>query len=740
VPAREDDGVSFADKLAKERRARLAAERLLDQKKTELYTANQQLSLHARSLSDQVIAQRHGLARALIDADELRGQNNRARSDLERANSAAVIAERRLWAALETFRDGFALFDRNLRLIVANGAYAGAFQGLVELRPGAPYEDLLRQVAATGMIELDGGDARIWQKQMMQRISSDRIEPCLIRLRPDCHIRLVDSRSEDGDLVSLAIDVTDSIQREEELEEARARAEGANRAKSAFLANMTHELRTPMNGVVGMAELLCDSALDNEQRLYAETIKSSGEALLTIINDVLDFSKAEASRLKLFPEPFDLERCIHEVMLLLQPAARDKGLTLLVDFDIFLPTHFIADPGRIRQILTNLIGNAVKFTASGHVLVRVVGLEADPGRYDLRVMIEDTGIGIAPDQIEHVFGEFNQVEAQANRKFEGTGLGLAITKRLVDLMEGMIWADSILGEGTSFGFSITVPCLPGEPEILDRAVTLKSALVIGEPAIDRVLLERQLQAFGIKVKVARTLTEAIEDHIGSPDIIFIDHAAEDNGPAAASDRLRQIGISCPVILLSGNATEAAGYHVILPKPVMRSMLHRLLQDISSAASAIRDRSPVSVPTAGSGRKMRVLAAEDNRTNQLVFQKMVKDFDIDLAFAGNGREAVLLWRTTQPDLIFMDISMPEMDGRDAARAIRADEIALGRTRVPIVALTAHAMEGDEQAILTAGIDRYLTKPLRKAAIAEMIDAHCPSDARPAVTKDVGAGVG
>jgi signal transduction histidine kinase/CheY-like chemotaxis protein len=732
--------VSFADKLAKERRARLAAERLLEQKKSELFAANQQLSVHARSLSDQVIAQRHGLERALSEADDLRGQNSRVRSDLERANGAAVTAERRLWAALETFQNGFALFDRNLRLVIANRAYVAAFRGLVELGPGTPYDDLVRQVAATGMVDLDGADAEIWQDGMMRRIRAERIESRMILMRPDRHIRLVDRRSEDGDLVSLAIDVTDTILREAELQDARARAEQANRAKSAFLANMTHELRTPMNGVVGMAELLCDSTLDEEQRLYAETIKSSGEALLTIINDVLDFSKAEAERLKLFPEAFDLERCIHEVMLLLQPAARDKGLTLLVDFDIFLPTHFVADPGRIRQILTNLIGNAVKFTGAGHVLVRVVGLEADAGQYDLRITVEDTGIGIAPDQIDHVFGEFNQVEEQANRKFEGTGLGLAITKRLVDLMGGMIWADSTPGEGTCFGFAITVPCIAGEPDMLDRPVTVTSALLIGEPAIDRVLLDRQLQAFGIGVTLVRSLADALGHTAASPDVVVMDDRAVEIGVAEALVRLRSTGFTGPVILVTDAPTNASGYRDVILRPVMRSQLHRLLQALSAPEEAVAVEVPRVAAQTGPGRRMRVLAAEDNRTNQLVFQKMVKDFDIDLVFACNGREAVDLWKTHKPDLIFMDISMPEMDGRDAARAIRAAETAASRARVPIVALTAHAMEGDEQGILAAGIDRYLTKPLRKAAIAEMIAIHCPGDARAAIPTEAGMAVG
>jgi signal transduction histidine kinase/ActR/RegA family two-component response regulator len=741
-PGRPEDGVqTISEKLVRERRARLAAERLLDQKKTELLAAHQKLSQHALSLSEQVVAQRGVLVRAESEAADLRGAHTRALTDLDRANAVAETAERRLWAALDTFREGFALFDRDLRLVVANRAYVGAFRGLVELGPGTSYDTLLRQVAATGLVELDGADWHDWLHEMTARIMAERIAPKVIVLKPDRHVKLIDRRSPDGDLVSLAIDISDTIRREAELEEARETAEAANRAKSAFLANMTHELRTPINGMVGMAELLAESVTDDEQRLYAETIRSSGDALLTIINDVLDFSKAEAERLKLFPEPFDLERCIHEVLLLLQPAARDKGLQLLVDFDIFLPTRFVADPGRIRQILTNLIGNAVKFTPKGHVIVRVVGFDAPEGQYDLRIAVEDTGIGIAPDQIERIFGEFTQVEDQANRKFEGTGLGLAITKRLIDLMGGTIWVDSVPGEGSSFGFSLTLKSVPGDPDRLDRPITLTSALVIAPPKIDRALLLHQLQAIGIAPRHAAGLGDlARVDHgAAAPGVVLIDDTVADGDPDRALAAVRALWPDVPVILLAASAAMAASAGVaarmmVLGKPLMRSQLHRMLQDLSKAdapRTTGQSTAATDVPAPDQPRRMRVLAAEDNKTNQLVFRKMLKDCDIDIRMANNGREAVEMYRAERPDLIFMDISMPEMDGREATRAIREIEAKGHGGRVPIIALTAHAMAGDEVSILAAGMDHYMTKPLRKADIVGRVVEFCPEEVRPAV---------
>jgi len=731
---------SLAEKLAQERRARLAAERLLEQKKRELFTANQKLALHARALSDQIVQQRHGLQQALTEAASLKGENTRVRDDLERANSVALIAQRRLWDALETIRDGFAVYDSDLRLVVANKAYLSFFHGEIAVSAGVTYDSVLRIVATHQMLDISGRDPLDWHHDMIARIRRDHIEPCVVRSREGRHIKLIDRWGAGGDLVCLAQDITHTMRREAELVEAKRKAEAANRAKSAFLANMSHEIRTPMNGVVGMAELLAETELSEEQRLYADTIRSSGEALLTIINDVLDYSKIEAERLRLYPEIFDLERCLHEIMVLLQPSAKDKGVKLLVDYDLFLPTRFIADPGRMRQILTNLIGNAVKFTNTGHVLARVVGFEREGNDYELHITIEDTGIGIAPEYVDHVFGEFNQVESSSNRKFEGTGLGLAITRQLVTLMEGAVWVDSVLGEGSCFGFKVLLPrAEPIDP--IDRPsppVTLHAALVVDDLLVNRIILERQLETYGLEVTLCRTGSEALKvlDEGAKFDLVLTDHRMPDVDGLELTRRMREMGIETPILLLTSDADtlQSARNNCdlvgCLEKPVLRSELFRMLQKIS-AEEPLVEPEPMPLPSPpppAPKRSMRVLAAEDNRTNQLVFGKMVKDFDIELRFANNGLEAVEEWRRFRPDLIFMDISMPEMDGREATRQIRSAEMASG-AHVPICALTAHAMDGDSESIFAAGVDHYLTKPLKKAAIAEKILAHQPTDARP-----------
>ena len=572
-------------RLSEERRLRLQAEHLLEHKQGELMAANRKLGLYARRLSDEIVETRKAVVSAV-------GETTRVKSDLMIAEEKVDRTERRLWDSIETVRDGFAIFDTDNRMVLSNPAYVRLFDGLEEVQPGISYVRLLQLACEEGLIDTGEMAPSDWRTMMLQRWMRDEMEPVTVRLWNGEYVRVMDRRGADGDIVSLVINITETITHQREIEVAQRKAETASRTKSAFLANMSHEIRTPMNGIVGMSDLLRDTQLDDEQKLFVDTIYNSAEALLVIINDVLDFSKMEAARLSLFPEPFDLQQLLSEVIMLLRPAAENKGIKLDLDLNPCVPNTLIADPGRLRQIITNLVGNAIKFTSEGAVSIRVNGSFA-VSPPTLSIEIEDTGIGIPATKLSEIFGEFNQVEAAQNRRFDGTGLGLAISKQLVELMNGTIWVNSIEGDGSVFGVTLQV-----------------------ETANDQ-----------------------------------------------------------PVSKL---------------------------------------------------RKMRILAAEDNATNRLVFSKMVEPLNVDVTFANDGKEAIEAAANIDPDLIFMDISMPEIDGEDATRAIRATDWG---AQTPICALTAHIMNGDAQELLECGLDHYLAKPLKKNQIVEMISRYRPDDALP-----------
>ena len=704
--------------MAKESlRARLATESLLTQRQRELTVANSRIAAHAKALTDEVIERREAAERARATAESLKGEKHEALKNLRKARSDVQIAERRLWASLETIEDGFAVFDRDHRIVTSNVSFFGPFEDLDCIGIGTTYEDLVQVALEEGIVDPGARLPADWLDWMKNRWASRTIEPVTLRLWNDRFVRLTERRTDDGDIVMLAINMTQTMRREKELDLARHRAEAASRAKSAFLANMSHEIRTPMNGVLAMADILGEGPLNEEQALCVNTIRSSGEALLVIINDVLDYSKIEAAKLSLVEEPFDLERAINEVATLLMPTAREKGLSLVVDYDMFLPTRFLGDKGRLRQILMNLAGNAVKFTNAGHVLIRIVGLpDQGGGSWRLHITVEDTGVGIPAEKQEHIFGEFNQADDAMTRAFDGTGLGLSITRRLVQLMGGEVWVDSTVGEGSVFGFRVALAADPSaRPEPGDLPTAGRRLVVCDPDPTSRDVLTKQLMALGLRPdRPPNTAGAETPQPIEPTDLVVV---SEHDGPTG---RVR-LGIGPETV--TGDAPGSR----LLQRPVLRQDMFDALRDVLVPG---KPAEPVTqIETGQHVRRMRVLAAEDNKTNRLVLTKLLKTLDIDLVLVEDGVEAVESFRADPPDIVFTDISMPRLDGKDASHAIREHIEAEGLPVIPIVAMTAHVMDEDRAAILESGVDTILTKPLKKDALISAIENARPTDVLP-----------
>jgi len=558
----------------------------------------------------------------------------------------------------------------------------------------------------------------------------------------------------DGYIVVVA-DITARKQIEDELRRAKIAAEAATNAKSDFLATMSHEIRTPMNGVMGMAELLMTTRLDAEQRDYAQTIYHSGEALLAIINDILDFSKIEAGMMSIDPIPFNLTTAVTSVVELLAARAEAKGLELIYRFAPELESALIGDAGRIRQILTNLVGNALKFTGQGHVFIEVAPCALSSGAPGIRLAVHDTGIGIPAEKQRLLFEKFTQADSSTTRQFGGTGLGLAISKQLADLMGGRITLESQVGQGSIFALEIPLVIDPHPPEKEVPTTDLVGVQVVvteANPIIRRVI-EEQLRCWGCVPFGAETGAQGLDilksmgDAQQSRVVCIVDAHLPDMEAYALGPHLHAVPgyAEVPLILLTsmgqrGDSRRAAeaGYHAYLTKPVQMSDLHDSLATLISRTAAPSDRMVTRHSLAearghissGSRRRLavqamsqlsvqpNVLVVEDNQVNRVIMQRALERLGCTVTLATTGGEAVRHCLTEAFDVVFMDFHLPEMDGVAATRIIRNRE--RGR-RTPILAMSASVLDHDRALFMESGMDGVLAKPMRleeiEAAVAK-----------------------